>query len=180
MKPILLIDRCLNKIKRVYRKSVFRAKTGCNHKSFSLVGNVRLINTNIKLGKNVTIYPDVMFFGDGPIEIGDHVTIGNGTIIYASKIGGVTIGNNTMIAANSYIIDADHGIEAGALIREQANSVAPVEIGEDVWVAANVTVLKGSKIGSGAVIGAKALVKGEIPENAIAVGCPAKVMKYRQ
>ena len=34
MKPILLIDRCLNKIKRVYRESVFRGKTGCNRKSF--------------------------------------------------------------------------------------------------------------------------------------------------
>ena len=180
MKPILLIDRCLNKIKRIYRESVFRAKTGCNHKSFSLVGNVRLINTNIKLGKNVTIYPDVIFHGDGPIVIGDHVTIGNGTVIYASKNGGVTIGSDTMIGAYSYIIDTDHGTAAGKLIGEQPNSVAPVEIGEDVWLAANVTVLKGSKIGSGAVIGAKALVKGEIPENAIAVGCPAKVMKYRQ
>lgn len=179
MKPILLIDRCLNRIKRVYRESVFRAKTGCNHKSFSLVGNVRLINTNIKLGKNVTIYPDVMFFGDGPIEIGDHVTIGNGTIIYASKSGGVTIGSNTAIAAQCYIIDMDHGTVAGKLIGEQPNSVAPVEIGEDVWLAANVTVLKGSKIGNGAVIGAKALVKGTVPPQAIAVGIPAKVIKYR-
>lgn len=180
MKIILLFDRCFNKMKSAYRKGVFRAKTGCDHKSFSLVGDVRLINTNIKLGKNVTIYPDVVFHGDGPIVIGDQVTIGNGTVLYASKSGGVTIGSGTMIGAYSYIIDADHGIAAGMPIREQANSVAPVEIGEGAWLAANVTVLKGSKIGSGAVIGAKALVKGEIPQNAIAVGSPAKVMKYRQ
>lgn len=47
------------------------------------------------------------------------------------------------------------------------------------WLAVNVTVLKGSKNGNGAVIGAKGLVKGEIPENAVAVGVPAKVLKYR-
>lgn len=181
MNIVLLCDRVVNKIKRNYRKYVFRTKIGCRHNCFSLVEKVHLINTNIKLGKNVTIYPDVMFHGDGPIVIGDNVAIGNGTIIYASKFGGgVTIGNNTMIAAQSYIIDTDHGIAADILIREQANSVAPVEIGEDVWIAANVTVLKGSKISNGAVIGAKALVKGEIPENAIAVGVPAKVRKYRR
>lgn len=97
----------------------------------------------------------------------------------ASKNGGVTIGNNSMVAAQSYIIDADHGIKRDVLIREQENSVLPIIIGEDVWIAANVTVTKGSKIGNGAVIGAKAPVKGEIPENAMAVGIPAKVIKER-
>lgn len=69
---------------------------------------MNLINRNITVRKNVTFYPDVMLFGDGPIIIGDNVDIGNGTIIYSSKNGGgVTIGNNTMIAAQSYIIDTD-------------------------------------------------------------------------
>lgn len=52
------------------------------------MGDITLINKNIKLGKNVTIYPDVMFWGDGPIIVGDNVDIGKGTIIYASKNGG--------------------------------------------------------------------------------------------
>ena len=132
------------------------------------------------MGKNVTIYPEVVFFGDGLITIGDNVDIGNGTVIYASKCGGgVTIGSNTVIAAQCYIIDMDHGTQADKRIVEQTNSVAPVIIGEDVWIAANATVLKGSDIKDGAVIGAKSLVKGEIPENAIAVGIPATVKKYR-
>lgn len=175
----LLIDRIIQKVIRSYRKAVFKKNIGCKHKDFHLVGKVNLINKNINLGHNVTIYPDVMFFGDGPIIIGDNVDIGNGTVIYSSKFAGVTIGNNTMIAAQSYIIDADHGIKRDVLIREQENSVLPIIIGEDVWIAANVTVTKGSKIHSGAVIGAKALVRGEIPENAIAVGIPAKVIKER-
>lgn len=61
-----------------------------------------------------------MFFGDGLIEIGDNVDIGNGTIIYASQNGGgVKIADNSMIAAQCYIIDTDHGICAGELIRNQ-------------------------------------------------------------
>ena len=63
---------------------------------------------------------------------------------------------------------------------KEENTHAPVEIGNDVWIAANVTVLKGSKIKDGAIIGAKALVKGEIPENSIAVGIPSKIIKYRE
>ena len=80
-----------------------------------------------------------MLFGDGLIEIGDNVDIGNGTIIYASKSKGrVKIWNSTSIAVQCYIIDMDHGIHAGKLIRDQENTVSPVQIGEDVWIVAGV------------------------------------------
>mgnify|MGYP004606892653 CR=1 FL=1 len=85
MNLLLLYDRVYKHFLRKYREYIFLKKTGNKAR---LVGNVTLINTNVKLGKNVTIYPDVMFFGDGLIEIGDNVDIGNGTVIYASKIGG--------------------------------------------------------------------------------------------
>ena len=52
-------------------------------------------------------------------------------------------------------------------------------IGNDVFVGANVTILDGVKIGDGAVIGAGAVVVDDIPPYAIAVGVPAKVVKYR-
>ena len=130
---ILLIDRIKQKLIRIYRKAVFRKKIHCPHKSFSLEGKINLINTNINMGKNVRIYPDVTFFGDGIIDIGDNVDIGQGTIIYSSKKGGgVKIGSNTMIAGQCYIIDMDHGIKADELIRNQINTVSPIIIGEDV------------------------------------------------
>lgn len=81
----LFMDRVFHKILRAYRNYAFYAKTG---NRANLVGRITLINRNIVCGKNVTIYPDVMFFGDGLIEIGDNADIGNGTIIYASKSGG--------------------------------------------------------------------------------------------
>lgn len=70
--------------------------------------------------------------------------------------------------------------KANIPIRGQANTVKSIEIGENAWLAAGVKILKGSKVGNGAVIGANSVVKGEIPDNAIAVGTPAKVKKYRE
>lgn len=178
--PIVFFYKVCEKLLREYREYVFLRMIDCKHKDLYLVGGVHLINKNIKLGRNVCIYPGCMFFGDGLIEIGNDVDIGNNTIIYASKDGGgVKIGNGTMIAANCYIIDCDHGVSGNKPIREQKNTVKKVLIGENCWLGANVTILKGSEIGDGTVIGAKSLVKGIIEKNVIAVGIPARVIKHR-
>lgn len=174
-----LIYRLFDAIVRYYRKRKFRHEIRCPHKDICLVGPITLINKNITLGKNVTIYPYCMFFGDGPIVIGDNVDIGAHTIIYSSKDGGVNIGDDSVIAAHCYIIDMDHGTSAAKKISEQGNSVSPVVIGKDCWLGANVTILKGSVIEDGAVIGAKSLVKGTINENTINVGIPCKQIKER-
>lgn len=180
MRIIYNINRLKEKIERYYRKKLFKEQISCKHNDFSIIGKITTINKNIKIGKNVTIYPGVMFWGDGLIEIGDNCDIGKDTIIYASKHGGVYIGSNTNIAGHCYIIDMDHGIHKNQLISMQENSVQKVEIGNDCWIAANVTILKGSNIQDGAIIGAKSLVKGEIEKLSIAVGIPAKVIKYRK
>lgn len=178
---ILFINRVIKKIRSNWRRATFRAFTKNKRSNVIILGNLTLINPNIKLGEDVTIYPDVMFFGDGLISIGNNVTIGNGTIIYASANGGgVEIGDGVQIAAQCYIIDTDHGIKKGSPIREQENTVKPIKIESESWIAAGCKVLKGSHVGRGAVIGAGSLVKGEIPSNAIAVGTPAKVKKYRE
>lgn len=52
-------------------------------------------------------------------------------------------------------------------------------IGNDVWIGYGATVMSGVKIGNGAVIGAKAVVACDVPDYAIAVGNPAKVIRYR-
>ncbi len=181
MNLLILFNRFLKKIERSYRKAVFKNTISCSHNKFSIVDDITVINKNISLGRGVTIYPGVMFFGDGLIKIGDNVDIGKDTIIYASRNGGgVSIGSNTMIAAQCYIIDTDHGMAKTDLMCKQSNSVAPVMIGEDCWLGTNVTVLKGSNIANGSVIGAKSLVKGNTEPYSISVGIPSKVIKFRE
>lgn len=85
---ITLFSKIISRIVTFYRKESFRKFINCGHKQFCLVGNVTLINKNIKIGRNVTIYPNCMFYGDGPIVIGDNTSIGNNVVIYSSK-GGV-------------------------------------------------------------------------------------------
>lgn len=145
----------------------------------NVLGKVYMNATQVKFGKNVTLYPGCYFWGRN-IEIGDNVDIGIGTIIYSRN--GVKIGSNTSIAAQCYIIDSNHGMARDTLIREQPMNTAEngIEIGEDVWIAAQCMVLKGAKINNHAVVGAQSLVNSEIPENAIAIGTPARVKSYRR
>lgn len=176
---ILFIDRCIQKIKSEYRKALFRKMTGNKGKNLKIRGEIYVMNKNITIGDNVAIYPGVQFFGDGLIEIGNNVSIGNGTLVYASKDAGVKIGNNVMIAAQSYLIDTDHGIQKNMLIRNQKLITEKITIEDDVWIAANCTILRGGFIHEGAVVGAKSLVRGEIEPYAIVFGTPAKIKKYR-
>ena len=66
------------------------------------------------------------------------------------------------------------------MIRGQAAEIGEVVIGNDVWLGAGAKILNGCHIGDGAVIGTNAVVMGDIPPNAIAVGVPARVIKYRE
>lgn len=179
MKLTILINKILNKTKNTYYTLLFKDLTNNYVNNLKILGHINIINTNIKIGSQVTIFNGVTFFGDGPIIIGDKVNIGENTIIYSSKNAGVSIGDNTQIAAQCYIIDMDHGTDKGTLIRNQKNNSKSINIGNDVWIAANCTILKGSNISDGAIIGAKSLVKGNIKENSISIGIPAKHIKNR-
>ncbi|TGV65023.1 CatB-related O-acetyltransferase, partial [Mesorhizobium sp. M00.F.Ca.ET.158.01.1.1] len=55
----------------------------------------------------------------------------------------------------------------------------PITVGHDVWIGARAIILSGVTIGNGAVIGAGAIVTGGIPPYAIAVGNPARILRYR-
>lgn len=161
-----------------YRKNAFYAVVKKAGSHIYIKGPLYLWCNNIFCGSYINFYPNVTLWGPGNISIGSHVEVGISTTIYSSK--SIIICDNVSIAANCYIIDSNHGTAAGKLIREQSQvTKGEVVIGKDVWLGAGVTILSGVHIGDGAVIGAGAVVNTDIPENAIAVGIPAKVVKYR-
>ena len=123
---------------------------------------------------------DTLLWGDGTIKLGKHSSIGSCSRIFASKNGGVEIGDYTMSASHLYIIDCEHGIAANNYIMKQPMSQAKIKIGNDVWFGYKSTVLKGVTINDGVVCGACSLITKSIPKNAIVGGVPAKVIKYRE
>jgi acetyltransferase-like isoleucine patch superfamily enzyme len=107
---------------------------------------------------------------------GARLTIGKGTYLNRNTTvvchNRISIGAACRIAYEVIIMDTDeHEVPGGGPITE------PVEIGDDVWLGARVIVLKGSRIGRGAIVGAGSIVRGELPPYSISVGQPAKVIR---
>ena len=114
----------------------------------------------------------------GRITIGKRVGINPYCVIYGH--GGVTIGDDVLIATGCTIIPANHNIaDLTTPINSQGLTTKGIIIEDDVWLAARVTVLDGVRIGKGAVLGAGAVVTHDIPPYAIAVGVPARVVGSR-
>ena len=115
----------------------------------------------------------------GPVRIvadrGSHLSIGpeaflNGCHVSAKR--SVRIGRRANVGMGARVFDADqHDLDA-----ERPEGQAAVEIGDHCWVAADVTVLKGVRIGPHSVVGARSVVTGDIPEHVLAVGAPARVV----
>jgi acetyltransferase-like isoleucine patch superfamily enzyme len=131
-------------------------------------------------GKGVKISPTAFFKYPEQIHIGDHSFINHLCSIWASPGGAITIGSNVLLGPSTSIISSNHGVARGQLIREQPGRDAPVTIGNDVWLGANVVVTAGVSIGEGAVVGAGAVVTSDLPPMSICGGVPARVLGYRQ
>lgn len=98
----------------------------------------------------------------------------------SSYVGSIDIGENVEIAPNCSFYSYDHGIAPDELINSQPLvTKGGIRIEDEVWLGVGVTVLDGVVIGKGAIIGAGSVVTASIPDNAIAVGVPAKVIKLR-
>ena len=131
-------------------------------------------NSSIKISVQGRIVIDKLLLNEnaflccsdhGVIEIGRDVSINRNSIIVSKE--SIVIGNNTSIGPNVCIYDHDHDYDESGF-KKSVFKTAPVIIGENVWIGANVTILRGSRIGNNCIIGANTLIKGEIPESTIA------------
>lgn len=169
------------KLFRLIRSIVFSIRTKNIGKRVKVLGKCCLrANPKIILGKNVVIYPNVIFWGSGTIKIGDNCMIGDNVILFCQKSGGIEIGNNTLIAANCYIIDSNHGTSKNDLIMNQPLISKKIFIGDDVWICSSCTIIGGVSLGKGSVVGANSMVNKDVLEYNIVGGVPAKYLKERQ
>lgn len=132
------------------------------------------IGTRVEIEHNVFLK---IVDDNATLTIGDHAFIGTGSEIDVAL--SVTIGAHALIAPNVFITDHTHNHAAGARLDEQGSRNAAVVIGDDAWIGTRAIILPGITIGSGAIIGAGAVVTKDVPPNAIAAGVPARVVGAR-
>lgn len=143
----------------------------------SVRGTAIIIHEGVVIDSFVKIKPAG---GSGDVEIGAHTTINSGVVIYTGN--GLTIGSHCAIAANCTFAPVNHQYgDRDTLIVEQGfmPSRGGIVVEDDVWIGANVILLDGAVVRRGCVIGAGAVVTGELPAYSICVGAPAKVTGYR-
>jgi len=121
-------------------------------------------------------FPHVKFLNTNLIEIGQRVFIGNGASVTA--LTNVTIGDDTMIAPEVMILTATHNLKNHPMWKETI--IRPVSIGKHVWIGARAIILPGVVIDDFAVIGAGTVISRHVPNCAVVVGNPARIIKYRE
>ena len=162
-------------------------------KVYFSVGNMKAVLNGVKVGRGARISPyaildQAYFIGDA--EISRNVYLGEGSYInsgyiMSGKIGKwCSIGYGTMIGPTEHDLTFWTTSPSKALTHNQAavnteRSVEPPVIEDNVWLGANVIVLRGVKIGENSVVAAGAVVVKDIPADEIWGGVPAKKIKIR-
>lgn len=108
------------------------------------------------------------------IELGDRVFVGQACSFL--DLGGITIGDRTMIAPRATLVTEGHPVELAE--RYDFITVAPIVIEADVWIGAAATILPGVRIGHGSVVGAGAVVAKDVPPLTVVTG-PGQVERKR-
>jgi len=143
----------------------------------------------LRVGHHVTIWrTNLAVEPNGMIEIGDFCYLTNASFICSDRI---TLGSHVFVAGGATIVDSDfHPIAPAA---RMADTIAlssrgdrtrrpriesrPVVIEDDVWIGYNATILKGVRIGKGAIIAPGAVVTHDVPAGATVAGNPACLME---
>ena len=94
--------------------------------------------------------------------------------LYIQAGNGIQFGNDILIGPNVTIVSADHDLYERAKWKKED----PIQIGDNVWIAANVVILPGIKLGNNVVVGAGSIVTKSFNDNVIVVGNPAKIIGH--
>jgi acetyltransferase-like isoleucine patch superfamily enzyme len=177
---------------RVGRNVVFGANVTLRHPHKIAIGDNVVIddqccldakgtdNRGIVIGNNVFVGRNtILSCKNGDIVLDDRANLGFNCEIFSAST--VRVGADVLMAAYTYLVGGDHLYDRVDIpVLQQGRTARGIDVGAGVWLGTHVVVTDGSRVGRDAIIGAGAVVVGEIPEFAIAVGTPAKVLRDRR
>jgi acetyltransferase-like isoleucine patch superfamily enzyme len=137
-------------------------------------------NEGIRIGEGVFVGRNtILSCKNGNIVIGDRANLGFNCEIFSASH--VRVGKSVLMAAYTYLVGGDHLYDRiDVPVLEQGRIARGIDVDDNAWLGTHVVVTDGSRIGRDAIIGAGAVVVGEIPPFAIATGIPAKVVRDRR
>lgn len=155
------------------RDCIVKVGQNCRLENFQV--HLYAENLIVEIGSNNNIRGDAyMKISNARLEIGNFNNIRNNVFM---NIGGdITIGDNCLFAAVKFRSTDSHKIydEASG---QQVNADSPIFVGNKVWLAEDVLLLGGARVGNGCVVGARSLIVSQLPDKCLAVGLPAKVVR---
>lgn len=147
-----------------------------------VVRSVRRTYARVRSLNRLALAPDAVVGGaprivrGASLSLGARTGLGPGCLCMAS----VTVGDDCLVSADVRLVGNDHEVRGPGLINQNPSRFPqPIVIGDDVLVGAGAMIIGPSTIGTGAVIAAGAIVKGDVASRTIVGGVPAKVIGTR-
>lgn len=163
---------------RSVRQSRFEHLRMKNGKIAMLKRYVLLRTLCKKCGTNVSVFPSCFFLNLENLEIGSNVSIHE--MCYLDAEGGISIGDEVSIAHRTTVLSSNHGYERNDIpIKYQEMKLKQTSIQDNVWIGCGCSIMAGTTVKSGCVIGAGSVVTHDTAANSIVVGVPAKKIKDR-
>lgn len=133
--------------------------------SFILHMQIYSPSGEVKTGKGFTMKSGVYIaaLNGGKVTIGDNVSLNRNCILVCHDA--ISLGDNCAVGPNTVFYDHDHKFGENGI--EHGFKTAPIVIEKNCWIGAGVTILRGTHIGEGSVIGAGSVVRGEIPSHSL-------------
>ena len=137
-------------------------------------------NRGITVGNGVFLgRGTILSCKDGDIVLGDQTNLGFHCEVFSAST--VTVGRHGLFAAYTYLVGGGHEFDrADVPVIDQARSSRGIALGDNVWLGTGTKVLDGVRIGRDVVVGAGAVVTEDLPDGAVAVGIPARVVRRRE
>lgn len=137
------------------------------------------VGKNCRFGRYCTIE---LFNSDSRLTVGD--AFRSNSYLHIGVVSSVTIGKNVLFASGVYISDHSHGdygklesCDPSIAPMNRTLYVAPIIIGDNVWLGEKAAILPGVRVGDGVVVGAGAVVTKDVPDYCIVAGVPARIIK---